>query len=195
MIIAERSYCDSVEDWIQRIAAILENISKYSDVIVQIRNKELVNDWAIIAPYLTDFIKRFPHKISLNGSIFPQYTIGRHLPEADIDVYKTTTLLGASIHSIKSLRFAESNHVDYVQIGAIFPTAKPVVPIGLQSLKNYCNNSIVPVLAVGGINSILRVQQCLDAGTWGVSIGRWILQSSNPRTDIESIRAVMYDHI
>ena len=103
-------------------------------------------------------------------------------------------LIGASIHSEKALQLAQANNIDYVQVGAVFKTAKPVEPIGIDGLRHFCQISSLPVFAVGGIDRFERLLQCINAGSSGVSIGRWILKSSEPQNLIESILSLLHDH-
>ena len=95
--------------------------------------------------------------------------------------------MGASIHSLNALHQASEMGVHYVQYGAIFPTSKPVTPAGIDSLQTICGHTRIPVLAVGGINTVQRVKECLSAGAYGVSVGSWILQSKDPCLVIKQI--------
>ena len=75
----------------------------------------------------------------------------------------------------------------FVQYGAIYPTSKPVTPLGIPALKDICTATHLPVLAVGGIQSFEQISDCLDAGVHGVSIGSWILNASDPSDLIAEI--------
>ncbi len=94
---------------------------------------------------------------------------------------------GASVHSHSALQYAETFGFDYVQYGAVYPTSKPVQPVGLKALHSICKASSLPVLAVGGISSLDRISDCLTHGAYGVSIGSWLLNAQNPHSILKQI--------
>ena len=91
-----------------------------------------------------------------------------------------------SIHSQKTLQIA-CLFLPFLQYGAIFPTSKPVEPLGIANLKQMCLSSPLPILAVGGINSMEKIIECKRAGANGVCIGSWIMQANNMKQRIEEI--------
>lgn len=175
--------------WLLQLEAIVATLSRHPIVALQIRNKYHPNSWNIVASHIEKWSHTHPAQCFVNGSIFPEITCNRHLPEAQIGTYLTIQdrLMGASIHSLSALRNALNAGSSYVQYGAIFPTSKPVNPVGIKALQTICARSSIPVLAVGGISNVQRVQKCLSAGAYGVSVGSWVLQSKEPVLVIEQI--------
>ena len=175
MIIAERGYCRSDEHWQQTIEEILSIIKAFPSTALQVRNKHCQTSWRYIKAHVQTWIATHPTQCLLNGDTFPEIQCRRHFPETLISpIHKQPTVIGASIHSQSALKRAVDAGVHYVQYGAIYPTSKPVEPLGLRALSLICSTSPVPVLAVGGINSRHRVRSCLENGAYGVSVGSWM---------------------
>lgn len=158
-------------------------------VTLQVRNKYHLNEWDVIGSRLEEWVQTHPTQCIVNGCVFPNLVCGRHLPESQIGTYapKKQLLNGASIHSLSALSHASEAGSNYVQYGPVFRTSKPVHPVGVEALQTLCRQARIPVFAVGGIGSVHRVQQCLSAGAYGVSVGSWILQSNDPIKVIEKI--------
>lgn len=193
MIIAERGYCLSDDSWKMTIDNILNLITDFPTTMVQIRNKHSQTSWDYIKPYAATWLDTHPRQCLLNGTIFPEVQCGRHLPEAQIGpLLNRHALTGASIHSLDALTRAIESKVHYVQYGAIYPTSKPVSPLGLDALRILCGTSTLPVLAVGGINSRARVRSCIENGAYGVSVGSWILQAKHPEVILRQITEEMH---
>lgn len=74
--------------------------------------------------------------------------------KANKDKLKYFNCLGMSIHSIGQLKEAESLGATYVNAGHIFETdcKKGLPGRGINFLNDICENSSIPVYAIGGIN-------------------------------------------
>lgn len=79
--------------------------------------------------------------------------------------------LGTSVHSTEQLQRAVSLRADYVIAGHIYETAckKGMEPRGLDYLHEICENSPIPVYAIGGINEE-REESVIRQGAAGVGI-------------------------
>ena len=77
--------------------------------------------------------------------------------------------LSVSVHSPEEARAAEAMGARFVIAGHIFATgSKPgIAPKGLDFLRKICENSRVPVFAIGGVTED-NATQCLDAGAAGI---------------------------
>jgi len=80
-------------------------------------------------------------------------------------------ILGLSTKTLEQVEEANKLPVDYIGFGSIFPTrTKENVQIaGIDNLKEAIKKSIVPVVAIGGIN-LENVQQVLDVGCENVAV-------------------------
>lgn len=84
---------------------------------------------------------------------------GIHLGQDDIPValarkiLGTEKIIGLSTHSIKEVKSAQKEPLDYLGFGPVFKTAtKPnMIPKGMKMLKNAFKISQLPIFAIGGI--------------------------------------------
>lgn len=196
LIIAERGYCSDNMAWIERMEELRSLLSQFPWASLQIRNKHDLKDWQTVDKHLNRWLRQSESEtqILLNGQHFPEITCARHFPEVEMhtSMKHPSSLQGASIHSHTALQTAENLGFDYVQYGAVFPTSKPVQPVGLAALQSISEASSLPVLAVGGISSLQKISACLAHGAYGVSIGSWILNSKHPGQRLQEIEQELY---
>ncbi len=85
---------------------------------------------------------------------------GVHLGQDDFPVEMARKLLGEesivglSTHNLKQVKQAESENIDYIGIGPIFPTKtkrSQEMPLGIEGLAKLCAVTALPVYAIGGI--------------------------------------------
>lgn len=192
LFIAERSYCNSPAHWLLTCMDFVPILLAYPQVSIQIRNKYGASaETEAVLQCFSPYIEKHPQlqkQLWINDTTIPisSYPWPRHLPEST--ALQTATLsvpIAISVHSINSL--VTHTQPLFLQFGAIFPTSKPVEPLGLEKLREFCAYSKQPVLAVGGINSIEKVQQCLENGVAGVSIGSWLVNSPTKELHIQQI--------
>lgn len=81
------------------------------------------------------------------------------------------TCLGTSIHSLDELKSAMQAGASYVFAGHIFPTdcKKDLAPRGLDFLEEICEQSNIPVYALGGIHE-KNARACVSRGAAGIAI-------------------------
>lgn len=196
LLIAERTYCSSFEDWYSRVLILQDLLPDFPALGLQVRNKtpKAEDEFQKLLPYLHP-----SSQIWLNGpfeTICPLPEIERfqrHFPENRIKDAPFTQKFATSIHSLKALEQAlslctqKSFCPQFLQYGAVFPTSKPVKPLGIANLKQICLASPLPIFAVGGINSMEKIIECKRAGADGISIGSWIMQAKDMKQRIEEI--------
>ncbi|MCB0713977.1 MAG: thiamine phosphate synthase [Ignavibacteriae bacterium] len=96
----------------------------------------------------------------------------RHLTSAELRrKEKPVSPFGASAHNYAEAQLAEQFGASYITCSPVFPTpSKPKLgSIGLIELGQYNNLVGIPLFALGGITTVDRVKECLDAGCWGVA--------------------------
>ena len=102
---------------------------------------------------------------------------GVHLGQSDLDVMKARSMLssqkiiGLSVNSIEQLKQANTLPLDYVGIGAIFPTEnKPNIETiwGLDKLKKAAAISKHPIVAIGGITEH-NARDVIRSGSHGIA--------------------------
>lgn len=80
-----------------------------------------------------------------------------HLPLSALvkspDIAKEFEAVGTSVHSLEELRTAQALGSAYVTAGHIFKTdcKRDLAPRGIEFLQSICDNSKIPVYAIGGI--------------------------------------------
>ena len=113
---------------------------------------------------------------------------GLHLGQSDGDVIKArkelgeNKILGLTVNSIKQLLEANTLPINYIGVGAIFPTKNKlnIQKIwGYSGLKKAVKKSTHKVVAIGGIN-LNNINEILDSGTHGIAAIGAFHDSSNP---------------
>jgi len=95
-------------------------------------------------------------------------------------------LVGVSTHSLEEVRQIQSGGTNYVTFGPVFFTPSKAVygePVGLKSLREVCQSSQIPVLALGGVNRT-NYAQCLLHGASGVAAIRLFQDPQNSLREI-----------
>lgn len=108
---------------------------------------------------------------------------GVHLGQDDLPASTAKKLLGKGKIiglSVKTLTQLENiNKADYIGCGAVFEShTKESSLIGVAGLQTLCENSALPVIAIGGIDStnIAQLAKCQIAG---VAIGSALMNAAN----------------
>jgi thiamine-phosphate pyrophosphorylase len=121
---------------------------------------------------------------------------GVHLGQDDMPVAQARRIVGRgmivgiSTHSLEQALGADSEEVDYIAVGPIFPTDSkgvPVEAIGLGVLKEVVRAVRTPVVAIGGINRD-NVEQVLATGVSRIAVISGILDGGDPKRNAEELR-------
>lgn len=90
-------------------------------------------------------------------------------------------IVGASVHSFEAAREAEMQGADYLVFGPIFATPSKAdfgAPQGLSKLREVCQGTKIPVIAIGGITAG-NVAACLEAGASGIAAIRLFQEAAD----------------
>ncbi|MGE3801287.1 MAG: thiamine phosphate synthase [Candidatus Kapaibacterium sp.] len=96
----------------------------------------------------------------------------RHLTSAELrSGEKPDSPFGASVHNYAEAQLAENLGASYITCSPVLPThsKRGSQHIGLKELGKFNNSVSIPLFALGGITTIDRAKECLDAGCWGVA--------------------------
>lgn len=124
---------------------------------------------------------------------------GVHLGQSDGDIETARTklgndkIIGLSVNSLAELEQANTLPIDYVGIGAIFPTRnKPDIKTiwGINGLHQACALSHHPVVAIGGINS-RNAQAVIAAGAQGIAAIDAFHQATALENEIHTMQNVI----
>lgn len=80
-------------------------------------------------------------------------------------------IVGVSVSTVEEAIEAEKNGAHYLRVGPVFLTPlkdEVVPPIGLANLKVICDNTSLPVIAIGGINTN-NAGEVYKAGASGIA--------------------------
>lgn len=148
---------------------------------VQLREKNLHPDELLeFGTQLLSLLQPFSIPLIINDNADLAYRLnadGVHLGQSDGNVSEIRErlgddkIIGLSINSIAQLHAANTLPIDYVGVGAIFPTnnKKNITTIwGCDGLKQIASLSNHVVIAIGGINDS-NVSDVIKAGAHGVA--------------------------
>lgn len=106
------------------------------------------------------------------------YAHGVHLGQDDFAVGDARLLLpqaiiGISSHNDFQFSVANSQPVDYIAIGPIYPTRTKIgstdLALGVEFVRNVCKSARVPVVCIGGIG-IQHFDALIKAGAKGIAL-------------------------
>jgi len=120
---------------------------------------------------------------------------GVHLGQDDLPVEAARGLLGPerligkSTHSVEQATTAESEGVDYIGFGPIFPT--PTKPdyqgVGLDLLRQAARDIHVPMVCIGGID-ISNLETVVNAGAERVAVVRAVCAAADPEAAARALK-------
>jgi thiamine-phosphate pyrophosphorylase len=102
-------------------------------------------------------------------------------------------LIGISIHTVGEAAAIDPGNVDYALAGPAFETpSKPGYgpEIGRKGLAEIAGAAPVPVLAIGGINT-LRVAELIAAGVAGVAVMGGVMRAADPEQEVRGLVAAL----
>lgn len=126
---------------------------------------------------------------------------GVHLGQDDLPVAAARKLLGnealigLSTHNRDQFLKAQSQDIDYVALGPLFPTSTHPTenpPLGVEVLRTLTAESRYPVVAIGGI-SLERAEELWATGTHSVAVISDITQSEDPARRVAQYLALAED--
>lgn len=169
---------------------------------VSLREKDLAEDeQVVLVRNLLPIARRHGARLMLHGEASLARIAGVdgvHLPSG-ADVAAARALLGPekfigiSIHTVGEAEAADPAMVDYVLAGPAFETpSKPGYgpEIGRKGLAEIVAASRVPILAIGGINTV-RVAEVIAAGCAGVAVMGGVMRATDPAQEVGALVATL----
>lgn len=104
----------------------------------------------------------------------------------------TSQKIGASAHQLPQAKTLETEGVDYLFFGHVFPSSsKPgQPPQGLGRLKAAVDHVHSPVYAIGGVNQH-NLTDVLETGCSGIAVISEIMHSTDPGRSAERLRRIL----
>jgi len=123
---------------------------------------------------------------------------GVHLGQDDLPLFRAkqlapNLLFGVTAETPEQAREAEQHGADYLGTAAVFSTQTKVYkqpPLGLQGLKQICQATSLPVIAIGGIKPE-NARQVIEAGAAGVAAVSAIVSADNVETAARELRLII----
>jgi thiamine-phosphate pyrophosphorylase len=170
---------------------------------VQLREKDLSADELLrFAEPLRTLTARYRARLLINSSLEIALAVGAdgvHLPISSAELAHARNklgsemLLGISTHNLAEIRMAETCGADFITFGPVFATPAKLPfgdPVGLESLREACQQSSLPLFALGGI-AFARLPEVLPAGVAGVAVIAGILAAADPQQAASQFRIAL----
>jgi thiamine-phosphate pyrophosphorylase len=169
---------------------------------ISLREKDLSEDDQVpLARLLLPMIRRHGACLSIHGAAALAKLAGVdgvHLPSgADAAAARAELgrqkLIGVSIHTVTEAEAIDPAVVDYALAGPAFETvSKPGYgpEIGRKGLFEMARAARVPLLAIGGINT-LRVAEVIAAGCAGVAVMGGVMRAADPGLEVGALVATL----
>ena len=169
---------------------------------ISLREKDLPEDEQVpLARLLLPMIRRHGAYLSIHGAAALATLAGAdgvHLPSgADAAAAREQlgrqTLIGVSIHTVTEAEAIDPAVVDYALAGPAFETvSKPGYgpEIGRKGLAEMGRAARVPLLAIGGINT-LRIAEVIAAGCAGVAVMGGVMRAADPGVEVGALVATL----
>jgi thiamine-phosphate pyrophosphorylase len=169
---------------------------------ISLREKDLPEDEQVpLVRMLLPMIRRHGACLSIHGAAALAKLAGVdgvHLPSgADAAAARAELgrqkLIGVSIHTVTEAEAIDPAVVDYALAGPAFETvSKPGYgpEIGRKGLFEMARAARVPLLAIGGINT-LRVAEVIAAGCAGVAVMGGVMRAADPSVEVGALVATL----
>ena len=170
---------------------------------VSLREKDLPDDEQVpLARSLLPLVRRHGARLTVHDEAALARLAGAdgmHLasgsdPVAARALIGPQKLLGVSIHTVTEAEAIDPAVVDYALAGPAFETvSKPGYgpEIGRKGLFEMARAARVPLLAIGGINT-LRVAEVIAAGCAGVAVMGGVMRAADPGLEVGALVATLH---
>ena len=169
---------------------------------ISLREKDLPDDEQVpLARSLLPLVRRHGARLTVHGEAALAKLAGAdgvHLPSGSDPVAARALigggkLLGISIHTVTEAEAIDPVVVDYALAGPAFETvSKPGYgpEIGRKGLFEMARAVRVPLLAIGGINTV-RVAEVIAAGCAGVAVMGGVMRAADPAREVGALLATL----
>ena len=197
----------SPETQIQLLLDKIENAARAGVDWIQIREKDLTGR------HLLTLVQEAKRRVGASCRVLVNDRLdvalaagadGAHLGERSLPVGEARRLLGerhmaapefllgASTHSVQSVREAAAGGADYVIFGPVFATPSKLAygaPQGIERLEEACRSVSIPLIAIGGV-TVENARECIAAGAAGIAAIRLFQGSANLAETALALRAL-----
>lgn len=168
----------------------VEEALKGGVTILQLREKDLeYDDYLSEAKEICELCHRYNVPFIVNDNVdiaLKSGADGVHVGAEDLPVSRIRKIvpedfiIGATAKTVEQAVAAQTGGADYIGVGAVFPspTKKNAVRITTEKLKEICDSTSLPAVAIGGITSenALEIEGC---GVKGIAVVSAIFGAEN----------------
>ncbi|MEA3544766.1 MAG: thiamine phosphate synthase [Thermodesulfobacteriota bacterium] len=175
-----------------QLLEVVEELLQAGVRMVQLRDKDLsAAELYPLAKKLRLLTRRHKSLLLINDRIDLTQAVGAdgvHLGGHSLpikiarQILGSNFLIGASTHSAVEIESAQKQGADFVTYGPVYYTPSKAAygdPVGLESLRDICQASKIPVYALGGIKAS-NTREILQAGVHGVAMISALLSDPSP---------------
>ena len=180
---------------------VIEELLAAGLSMLQLREKDLSAAQLFpLALQLRKLTSRYNCKLLINDRVDLALAIeadGVHLGSHSLPTAVARKLLGAqkliavSTHLTAEIAQAAAAGADFVTFGPVFYTPSKAAyrePVGQSELRQACNNSPIPVFALGGIN-LQNAAETMACGATGVAMISSLLAADSPASAYLALQA------
>ena len=185
--------------------AFIKTCAEAGITAVQLRDKQLsYQDCLAFGKALKAVLAPFSIPLIINDNIDLAVELdadGIHLGQTDgcliaaRERLGSQKIIGISIDSIENLLTANQLPIDYVGVGAIFPTynkSNVTTVWGIDGLSKLSSISKHPIIAIGGINES-NAEDVMRSGAHGIAVIGAVHDSACPTGTMRSLRSTIYN--
>lgn len=185
-------YAVTDRSWLEgkSLVTAVEEALKGGVTFLQLREKDLPKEEFLkLALEIKDVCKRYNVPFVINDDVdiaLKSGADGVHVGQDDMAALKAREILGkdaiigVSVHNLKEAEKALSDGADYLGVGAVFSTStkKDAENVPFETLREICQKTGLPVVAIGGINSG-NIEKLKGSGIKGVAVVSAIFASKD----------------
>ncbi len=177
----------------------VEEACKGGVTLIQLREKDkTTREYISIAEKVHEITQRYDIPLIIDDRVDVALAInaeGVHVGQSDMPVDMARKLMGndkivgATTKTVPQAVEAYEKGVDYLGVGAIYPTTTKVKTVltSVDTLKEIVKAVPVKVNAIGGLNKD-NIHVLKDSGIDGICVVSAIMKSENPRTAAEELK-------
>lgn len=169
--VTNRNLCN---DFYEKIRKIASSNLKY----LILREKDLSNDELFEMAYkIKGILDNSNVKLIINNNIYVAEKVNAYGVQLSYKYFnenirnKYKGIIGISIHSFNEALKSQELGADYLLYGHVYETEckKGLKPRGLEELRKICEQVIIPVYGIGGINE-KNYMDVLNVGAKGIAV-------------------------
>lgn len=177
----------------------VEEACKGGVTLIQLREKDkTTREYISIADKVHEITQRYDIPLIIDDRVDVALAVnaeGVHVGQSDMPVDMARKLMGndkivgATTKTVPQAVEAYEKGVDYLGVGAIYPTTTKVKTVltSVDTLKEIVKAVPVKVNAIGGLNKD-NIHVLKDSGIDGICVVSAIMKSENPRTAAEELK-------